>query len=212
MELKKIKLDSYFVNPRLLGDMSRGIVTTTTHQDYIFVGSQKLFPSEKLIVGEAVKLGVWQRNFYLWYQSDINAYESKKEALRAERDRLSRIKKQEQINLKFRLSKNFWGNYQIPFKFEIQVKEVLSGLSEGSNGCGTKRNTKFHINLKEDYKEGRLVRKKGDFLCSNSKSKFGADWSGSIGVSSWDFDCDGVKRIVSCKSCLKKIERFKINN
>ena len=207
--LNKIKLSVRFVNPRFYGDMSRGITTVTTNEDTITVGDQKLFPSEKLRVGEKVKLGVWQRNFYLWYQTEIDEYNKHKERIRLKNEKLARIEKEKQIKLKSKLSQDFWDQFNIPFEYEIQVKEVLSGLKEGSNGCGTNKRTKFHICFKEDYKQGRLTREAGDFLCSNSKSKWGANWSGSIGFYNWDKDSDGVKRLITCKSCLKKMERFK---
>ena len=63
----------------------------------------------------------------------------------------------------------------------------------------------------EDFKLGRLKRKSHDYLCSNSKGKWGCDWS--------DGTYENFKILISnneyyipkitCKSCLKIMERFK---
>lgn len=82
------------------------------------------------------------------------------------------------------------GIKNLPFKWKAQIKEVLSGLSENSNGDGWKKNTVIHVQLLEDFKRGRLTRNKGDYLCSPKK------------VPNWG---DGGNYTeVTCKSCLKR--------
>lgn len=209
MTLNKIKIDTQFVNPELMRDMSKGFYTTVTNENFVHIGDVKFIPAEKLKIGQKVKLGVWERNFYLWYESNIIEFERKKAEERHIAEEKRKTDKKWAIIFKKAKSKLFWDYYDIPFQFDIEVKEVLKGLSMGSNGCGTNKRTKFHINLKEDFKQGRLVRKSGDYLCTNSSSRWGANWSGSIGEGLWNVDSDGVRRIITCKECLKKLERFK---
>lgn len=81
----------------------------------------------------------------------------------------------------------------LPFKWESAIKEVLSGLSENSNGSGCRENTVVHVRLLEDYKGSRFERKRNDYLCTPKK------------VSNWaDGDWSGM--VVTCKACIKKVE------
>jgi hypothetical protein len=82
----------------------------------------------------------------------------------------------------------------LPFEWYTDVKQVLSGLSERSDGNGMKRNSVEHILLLEDFKKGRLSRKKHDYLCSPKK------------VSNWSIRDRYEKSEVTCKSCLSRAE------
>lgn len=82
------------------------------------------------------------------------------------------------------------GIKNLPFKWKAQIKEVLSGLSENSNGAGWKKNTVIHVQLLEDFKRGRLSRNKGDYLCSPKK------------VPNWGDSGNYIE--VTCKACLKR--------
>ena len=87
---------------------------------------------------------------------------------------------------------------KLPFDWVADIKQVLSGLSEHSDGTGTRKNTVVHVRLLEDYENGRLKRKKNDYLCSPKKT---ANWT--------DSDWDGHE--VTCKSCIKKVETLTTN-
>lgn len=112
--------------------------------------------------------------------------------------RRGKIKRDRAANLKFNEALN------IPVNWSSEIKEVLSGLNINSMGNGTKKNTVFHIYLKERLEAGKLKRDANNFLCSPVKSKHFGDWSGSLGD-------DGQEAKVTCKSCLKFAERFNIN-
>ena len=81
---------------------------------------------------------------------------------------------------------------KLPFKWEGRIKEVLSGLTENSDGTGHKKNTVIHIRLLEDFQRGRLVRKSGEYLCTQKK------------VSNWGDGGIYEKEEVTCKTCLKR--------
>jgi hypothetical protein len=87
-------------------------------------------------------------------------------------------------------------------KFHPSYKMVLSGLSENSFGCGTHKKTVWHARLTEDYKNGRMERKKGDFLCAKlTRSTFDVkdadEWQMGQGVE------------VNCKACVKALAQAK---
>lgn len=97
----------------------------------------------------------------------------------------------------------FWQNYNIPFKFVVDIKPVGSGLTENSWGDGSNRATVYHIILKEELKNGRIKRDINDFLCSQPKGKhFYSEPNRRLD--------DDTQNIVTCKQCLKAIEKYKI--
>ena len=69
-------------------------------------------------------------------------------------------------------ARNFNANLNIPVKWTLEIKPVLSGLQINSSGDGENRRTVYHILLLEDLNEGRLHRKAGEFLCSHNKGRF----------------------------------------
>lgn len=56
--------------------------------------------------------------------------------------------------------KSFKEAYIFPFVYSTKIKIVLSGLSANSNGCGSKKNTVFHVFVEEDFEDGRIKRTK----------------------------------------------------
>lgn len=97
---------------------------------------------------------------------------------------------------------NFWQNYDIPFKFVVDIKPVLSGLLENSWGDGSNKSTVYHLILKEDISIGRFVRGINDFLCSQPKGRH----CYSIPNNTLE---NSTQEIVTCKQCLKLLEKYK---
>lgn len=114
-----------------------------------------------------------------------------------ERERKQKIKqRQDELNRE-RIKKedeDFNKSLNLPFKYTLGYKVVLSGLSSSSWGDGARSNTVTHVVLDEDFKQGRLSRDKGDFLCKASSSKM------------WDHETGGR---VTCSQCLKIARRWK---
>lgn len=109
--------------------------------------------------------------------------------------------------------KTFWSQYKIPFAFTVEIKERLDGLSANSHGNGFAANTKMHIYLKQPIEYGKLKRQPLDFLCSDVKANSYGDWTDSLGKDNYAiFDDNGAKihPIIDCKTCLKRMLRFKI--
>lgn len=95
----------------------------------------------------------------------------------------------------------FWEQYSLPFKFIADIKIVLSGLSESSDGNGCKSNTVRHVVLKEDYSSGALKRKENQYLCSQQKG-FHMELDSNT-------KAEDIQHVVTCKECLKRIEKYK---
>lgn len=104
----------------------------------------------------------------------------------------------------------FFQQFCFPFKYDVGEKEVLSGLSENSWGDGRRKNTVIHLLLEEDWTDGRLRRKKGDFLCTSCSGSNGNSWSGqNLQIRHHDGENQQYMPKVSCKQCLKMMERWK---
>jgi hypothetical protein len=112
------------------------------------------------------------------------------------------------IKKRYQDSLEFWETFTFPVKFHVEVKEVLSGLSESSSGNGQKKSSKIHLILDEDFSNGRLKRTKGDFLCSQQK-KYG-NWSGQNDEQYFCYIDRDTKYVpaITCQECLKKAKRF----
>lgn len=93
----------------------------------------------------------------------------------------------------------FWEQYSIPYKFSVGVKPVRSGYSENSCGNGCNSATVYHVILDEDISIGKLSRKKDQFLCSQPT------WIAYSDIQNEEDDLP----VVTCKDCLKKIEKYK---
>lgn len=96
----------------------------------------------------------------------------------------------------------------LPAKWDVGIKDVLTGLSEASWCDGRSKATVAHVYLLEALQAGRLTRREGDFLCTSAGGSNGKRWSGKIVERSQDGDGNGYQPMVSCKACLATARRF----
>lgn len=198
---KYIQLKSpAFLSPALF-NATGGIVENESH---ITIEGVRIDSNEPLIVGEPFIFRIGAYYPEIIYKRELDAYndycENEKQAAIAKfkQHEIKRLEPEKQHRIEF------WAKYNIPFQFSIQIKEVLSGLGVNSNCTGTKRNSVTHIYLHENIEFGRVKRQSNDFLCSNSKARYGGNWSGTLELGS------DKGNIVTCKQCLKLMEKFKI--
>jgi hypothetical protein len=92
--------------------------------------------------------------------------------------------------------------YDMPFDYTTAIKVRLSGLKRGSAGHGRARDTVNHLFVEESFKEGRLSRDAGTYLCDpNASPRF----------PSGEGKHDDPKE-VTCSSCLDLMERWQSND
>lgn len=96
----------------------------------------------------------------------------------------------------------------LPVKWDVGIKDVLSGLSETSCGDGRSKATVEHIYLLEPLEAGRLKRKEGDFLCTAANGTNGKRWSSKIVERCHDGEGTPYQPKVTCKACLATAERW----
>ena len=128
-------------------------------------------------------------------------------------ERIEQQQKQEceRRNFKRDSAVQFYSKYNIPFKFDIGQKEVLSGLSVNSWGDGQKQNTVQHILVLQEFVNGRFGRKSGDFLCTSKNGSNGENWSGqALLIRHTDGNGTGYMPEPTCKQCLKILSKYKI--
>ena len=142
---------------------------------------------------------------YIW--DEYRIYE---ERLEKYRKQIKRKEDQQRVEKEWQMKKEaeeFNNRFDIPVKWVSGIKVVLSGLSERSNGTGTYKNTVTHVLLKENLREGRLRREKGDFLCGQkSKAQYWFDKDEDIAI---DPNGNPYNRKITCKQCLKIMERWR---
>lgn len=91
----------------------------------------------------------------------------------------------------------------LPVKWDVGIKDVLSGLSEKSDGSGRNSRTVEHIILLEPLEFGRLWRDEGEFLCSSRSATAGKRWSDQVTDMWIDGDGKPFQPPVTCKKCLE---------
>lgn len=95
-----------------------------------------------------------------------------------------------------------------PVAWETAIKDVLSGLSPNSNGCGVNRRTVYHLRLLEPLSVGRLTRQEGDFLCTSAKGTNGQNWANFDGYTTLGTDGLVHPSPITCEGCLQRLQRF----
>jgi len=180
------------------------VITTISNTSTLIIDDYELVcedKNESLEVGrEVILTGSLYKRVFLEYKDEVDRYNEfqKNEKIRLEKERIDSRKANSEL---------FWKSYNIPFKYSLEIKERLSGLSFNSCGNGTAKNSTFHLYVHEDYKNGKLIRPKNSFLCS--EQKIYANWSGSLGENTFSNDIYGIPNVVTCKQCLKIMKRFK---
>lgn len=133
--------------------------------------------------------------------------------------KIAEVKKQSAIENVNRLNNHadaaadFYRRYELPFKYDVGEKEVLSGLSERSWGDGRRKNTVIHLLVEEDWTQGRMKRKAGDFLCTSLSGSNGNGWSGqNLRLRAHNGENQEYTPAVTCKQCLKMMNKYAKNN
>lgn len=96
----------------------------------------------------------------------------------------------------------------LPFSWYTGIKTVLCGLSQTSWGDGAKSNTVNHLVVNEDFTSGHLARSANSFLCSAGGFGSVEESKKEYTVKVAGFVVDKVPHKITCKACLKRVQRF----
>lgn len=156
----------------------------------------ELYPSQKVFI-------LLLHHFYLETEEE----QKEKQRQAEERQQKEREERCILLNKRREEAESFNAQLHIPVIWASGLKDVLSGITDYGRQDGRNKATVNHILLQEDLKDGKLHRKKGDFLCSSSAKQNGKRWLSSSDESaiSWTFDGNGneYQAKVTCKSCLQ---------
>jgi hypothetical protein len=200
MKTYTLSTASRFINPRWLRQITgKTVVTEVDQQGQIIVEGEVLSiadPAARGSLPPGTKVVVWLGAHFTACKYD--AYRARHE-LAMDQAKLAYLANRRRNRQRRRDNRAFNLALNIPVNWTPGIKEVLSGLSPHSNGDGCMKNTVVHILLKDPLHVGRLKRGPGDFLCANSRSRVGANWSGAP---------EKPGHRVTCKTCLKLAKRF----
>jgi len=138
-------------------------------------------------------------------QAEREEYMQYLEAMRNQREAEVR----QQRNAFCKEAEAFNATLHVPVKWLSGQKDVLSGLTEHSDGTGMNAATVTHIWLQEDLQDGRLHRKRYDFLCTSTSGNNGKQWAGQTEDWCMDADHNRYQAKVTCKACLKIAEKWR---
>jgi|GEM_PF-3522990 len=207
-KLQYFRVTQNTISPFLLN--TKGTREAIYKDGLIYIGNEKLYfesDADEALAQSVLKDGD-DMLFYTSYpyfivaKKDIyNEYqENQKELQKVRQNKHSISSQYEEIRRDIE-KYEFWEQYDMPFKFVVDIKPVLSGLSENSWGNGCNRATVYHVRPREDISQGKLKRKNGDYLCSQQ--------SGRAYYSTCDVNISELQDIVTCKQCLKRIGKYK---
>jgi hypothetical protein len=194
------------VDPFWLTDVRHGEHQVQVEQNGTVALNGKTLVLNQPSITPGTQLTVWLGFDGFFYASLAAEYEAdqvaRKAQAQAEQDRREADRDRRAAD-----AKAFNASLAVPAKWATANKDVLSGLSAGSNGDGLKRNSVAHVLLKEDLKRSRrsrrsrLIRRSGDLLCSSESSQNGRQWSDNPQMDHLPGEDSSFK--VTCKACLK---------
>lgn len=155
--------------------------------------------------GEAVRVWITSAGYFVCATLD----EIEREA-QAQRDAqaLEAQQRREQLNALRADAETFNARIALPVRWDVGIKDVLSGLSERSWGDGRSKATVEHIYLLEPLVDGRLSRLAGDFLCTAAGGTNGKRWSTKAVERCHDGEGTPYQPKVTCKACLALAQRW----
>ena len=183
-------------SPQLMRLFLDNFKTVIENENGVTIGDTFFKAKTPLIIGESVILKVMKWHILVFYEKEEMKWKDYWFLKEKEEQELEEKSLQTKVIV-------FFDSYNFPFKYCVQHKEVLSGLGANSNGNGCSKRTVEHIFLQQDFTDGKFKRLKDNFLCSPVKSKSHGNWSGQLNRES------ERKSIVTCKQCLKLIEKYK---
>ena len=203
----ELNMTSRFIDPLFLNQMRSNRETTSVQEDgtISLFGEKLVFADETAALepGTEVLVCLGTRTLSCAPIAAIEVHNTRARAAELAE------KEKERVQRNAHRDKSIAFNASLPIHVEWcpGIKDVLSGLSEKSDGTGMMKSTVEHVFLLGDLNVGRLKRSEGDFLCGNSKSKWGARYSDprSLAV---DGDGSTYAPKVTCKACLAIIERM----
>lgn len=191
-------INDRFINPY---KMQSFVKTRLIKQSQTFEAcgfSFKLSMDTKIEDGTEIEVFMGFDGFF--YAEPVADIEEKLAKLKKEAEDRERVR-QEMLEAQVLEAKTFNEALLPDVKWVPAIKDVVSGLTERSDGSGKNKRTVIHVLLKEDVSKGRLHRLAGHFLCSSNALQNGNNYT--------DTGREYTSSKVTCKACLKIIASLK---
>ncbi|WP_240533874.1 hypothetical protein [Aeromonas veronii] len=107
-------------------------------------------------------------------------------------------------------ARTFNAGITLPVQWDVGIKDVLSGLSEGSWGWSQQGDCRAHLPAGR-LRGRRFKRRKGDFLCTSASGNNGKRWSTTV-ERAHDGAGAPYQPKVTCKACLRLVARWMRND
>jgi hypothetical protein len=207
MKTYELRMVSPFLNPSWFNSVrSRWTKAAVQPSGQVIVEGEALrFVDEPppLPPGTEVEVRLGQQ-FYCVTVADIEAHElEQRKRQAAEHEARERRLRQWRLE-----AEAFNATVNVPVRWEVAIKDVLSGLLEGSTGNGRNKATVEHIRLLEALDEGRLKRPAGAFLCTEAKGNY----SNQKASRAYGEGSTSYQPKVNCKACLRIAARWMTSN
>lgn len=194
------------ISPAFASDLSRGKAKGTVQGRAVETGTQRFRlkvdnPPED---GTEVVVREGDEGLYCKTVKQVEKEKREKERRRQERKRKREHEQDRKRDRRRAEALRFWAQYDIPFTFDVRIKQRKSGLSRGSWGDGRAADTVEHLYVREAFDEGRLSREADRFLCNDD-----AHMRDREGISKSDTEGNPYTPQVTCKTCLKRMKRWK---
>lgn len=163
------------------------------------------FAGAPLAVGVAVRVWISMAGHFVCASLEDLAHEDAQRRLAELAEQQARDQRLDAARVE---AQRFNARLQLPVRWDVGIKDVLSGLSETSMGHGRNRATVEHIYLLEALQAGRLRRAAGDFLCTGASGSNGKNWSGRRVERFADGKGQPYAPKVSCTACLTLAARW----
>lgn len=154
--------------------------------------------------GTPVKVIMINKYYQALSEDEITRQEEQKE----NRERLEQAVEEYDRRKRVEDRREFWDSYEIPIDYKLGVNLRSSQLSQGSSGTGRCKDTVNHLYVCESFRDGRLEREEGWFLCKGESDK-----ASTVDDSLNYYPSDGERyaRKVTCSRCLELMSRWETN-
>lgn len=195
------------LDPRWFNGVRYGQHAATVNPDGTLIvdGETLRFGEQVAPPGTAVKVWLNSAGFFVC-ATDLALHEQ--ELAQEEAAQAEKVARDRALDALRADAEAFNARLKLPVRWDVGIKDVLSGLSETSMGHGRSKATVEHIYLLEPLKNGRLVRQAGDLLCTSGSGSNGKRWSDKIVERLHDSCGTPFAPKVSCKSCLSLANRW----
>lgn len=206
--MKTYRLDGVqHINPLWFNSVRSGMFDAVVEESGIVVlkNEPMTLREAELPTGTAVRVWLNSSGFFVCATvEEFRREQAEREAAEAAQAEQTR----QRLNARRAEAQAFNAKLKLPVRWDVAIKDVLSGLSVNSWGDGRSKSTVEHIYLLEALRSGRLMRKEGDFLCTAASGSNGKQWSGVTLESAVDGDGSHYQPKVTCKACLSLAKRW----